>query len=149
MSGVEVWSNRSDVDPEFSASPYVADVQEGAQSTHVAFTKPVAAALVALADLAPDIVTQLWQDDVDHVIAKRFETALDALDAARAQECHTSPATGAAEETRHNATIHPPVHYQIDTSTPGWNTRYVDAVAKEHGWTRAEAQGRIADGGAG
>lgn len=46
-------------------------------------------------------------------------------------------------------TIHPPAHYQIDTSTPGWNTRYVDAVAKEHGWTRAEAQGRIADGGAG
>lgn len=68
-------------------------------------------------------------------IGKSEMLLLDTLDAARAQE---TPAT----------TIHPPAHYQIDTSTPGWNTRYVDAVAKEHGWTRAEAQGRIADGGA-
>lgn len=109
------------------------------------FPMPVAAALVAVAeatalvvDAALDMADRQAEFASDEYVEKfaALIHARDRLDAVRAQE---TPA----------ATIHPPAHYQIDTSTPGWNTRYVDAVAKEHGWTRTEAQGRIADGGAG
>lgn len=105
--------------------------------THVAFTQPVASALVAVEREARRCAAiQVGEELVGGfvVLSTPLSDALMRLDAARAQQ---------------TPTIHPPAHYQIDTSTPGWNTRYVDAVAKEHGWTRAEAQGRIADGGAG
>lgn len=61
------------------------ELREQHPATHVAFTKPVAAALARVISLAGGL-DRAWNNEAGRLRMDEFCAALDALDAARAQE---------------------------------------------------------------